>query len=222
MKIEEVKVNIACLDKGKNSCMNNCVKPKSKANLGKQTQVLFVPTCHHCGIVGHIKPNCCQLEFQRPWNNEKYVVEPSISKYVPPYRRQPSQRFVPTCHHCGVIGHIRLHYPQICSQKPRIKKQEPKKGKSGTGPSKIHHAPRQQRQYPQRFVPTCCHCGKTGHNKSDCFKLKPHKLRNNLLYEGLLSIIKNVLSILDKLDMVHNPVPRVKKVWVKKDVPFTS
>jgi len=98
MKIEEVKVNIVCLD-----------------NLWKQTQVMFVPTCHHCGIVGHIKPNCCQLESQRPWNNEKYVVEPSMSKYVPPYRRQPSQRFVPTCHHCGVIGYIRLHCPQICS-----------------------------------------------------------------------------------------------------------
>jgi hypothetical protein len=52
------------------------------------------------------------LKSQRPWNKkdapkkEKDVVEYSISKYVPPYRRQPSQRFIPTCHHCGKIGHI--------------------------------------------------------------------------------------------------------------------
>jgi hypothetical protein len=100
VKVEEVNVNIAYFDKGKNSCMNNCEKPKSKSNLGKQTQVKFVPICHHCGIVGHIRPNCCQLKSQRPWNKkEKDVVEPFTSKYVPPHRRQPSQRFVPTCHH---------------------------------------------------------------------------------------------------------------------------
>jgi hypothetical protein len=112
MKVEEVKVNIACSNKGKNSCMNNYMKPKSNANLRKQTQAMFVPTCHHCGIVGHIRPNCCQLKSQRTWNKEKDVVEPSMSKYVPPHKRQHSQRFV---HHCGVIGHIRPHCPQVRS-----------------------------------------------------------------------------------------------------------
>jgi ribonuclease HII len=55
----EVNANIVCLDKGKNSCMNNYVKPKFKAHLRKQTQAKFVLTCHHCGIIGHIRPNCC-------------------------------------------------------------------------------------------------------------------------------------------------------------------
>jgi hypothetical protein len=67
VKVEEVEANIVCLDKGKNSCVNNCVKLKSKARLWKQAQVKFVPTCHHCGIVGHIRPNCCQLKSQRHW-----------------------------------------------------------------------------------------------------------------------------------------------------------
>jgi hypothetical protein len=31
-----------------------------------------------------------------------------VSKYVPPHSRQPSQRFVPTCHHCSKIGHIQF------------------------------------------------------------------------------------------------------------------
>jgi len=70
VKVEEVKVNIACLNKCENSCMNNCMKPKSKVHLGKQIQPKFVPTCHRCGIVGHIRPNCCQLKSQRPWNKK--------------------------------------------------------------------------------------------------------------------------------------------------------
>jgi hypothetical protein len=92
--------------------MNSCLKPKSKAHLWKQTQAKFIHTCHHCGIVGHIRPNCCHLKSQRAWNKKdalrkkKDVVESSMSKYVPPHRRQPSQRFVPTCYHCGKIGHI--------------------------------------------------------------------------------------------------------------------
>jgi hypothetical protein len=66
MKVEEANADIVCLDKGKNSCMNNCVKLKFKAHLWKQTQAKFVPTCHNCGINGHIRPNCCQLKSQRP------------------------------------------------------------------------------------------------------------------------------------------------------------
>jgi hypothetical protein len=112
VKAEEIKVNIVCLDKGKNSCMNNCVKPESKAYLWKQNEAKFVLACHHCGIVGHIRPNCCQLKSQRPWRKkdapkkEKDVLESFVSKYVPPHRRQHSQRFVSTCHYCGKVGHI--------------------------------------------------------------------------------------------------------------------
>jgi hypothetical protein len=52
------------------------------------------------------------LKSQIPWNKknapkkEKDIAESSLSKYVPPHRRQFSQRFVPTCHYCGKIGHI--------------------------------------------------------------------------------------------------------------------
>jgi hypothetical protein len=88
------------------------VKLKFKAHLRKQTQAKFVPTCYHCVIVGHIRPNCYSLKSQRPWNKkdapkkEKDVIESSVSKYVSPHRRQHSQKFVPTCHHYGKISHI--------------------------------------------------------------------------------------------------------------------
>jgi hypothetical protein len=100
-------------------------------------------------------------------------VKPSSDKYVPPHRRHLSQEgknFVlcknanlkivepikkhfnkqrqPTCHHCGVTGHIRPHCHYIQHQKPRIKKQEPNTGKSSSKPSKPHHASRQKWQYP--------------------------------------------------------------------------
>jgi hypothetical protein len=47
--------------------------------------------------------------------------------------------------------------------------------------------------------------------------MKPHEPKNNHLYEGLFNMMKNVLSRLDKLDKVHNPAPRVKNAWVRKD-----
>jgi len=27
-----------------------------------------IPTCHHCGITSHIRPNCFQIRSQKPWN----------------------------------------------------------------------------------------------------------------------------------------------------------
>ncbi|CAL9026882.1 unnamed protein product [Prunus brigantina] len=42
-------------------------------------QSKFVPTCHHCGVKGHIRPRCHILRIE----------------------------FIPICHHCGTLGHIR-------------------------------------------------------------------------------------------------------------------
>jgi hypothetical protein len=30
-------------------------------------------------------------------------------------------------------------------------------------------------------------------------------------------MMQNILSILNKLDKAHNPAPRFKKIWVRKD-----
>jgi hypothetical protein len=109
------------------------------------------------------------LKSQRPWNKkdspkkEKDVVESSISKYVPPRRRQPSQRFVSTCHHYGKISHI----------------------------------------------------------QSSCFKLKLREHKNDTLYlrniyEGLCTMMRVVLTKLDKMDKSHKTAPSFKKVWLKK------
>lgn len=245
--IKPMIVDIACLDNCENSCLKNCAEHKSEDHQRKETRCKFVPTCHHCGIIGHIRPNCYLLKSHKSWNKldapkKGSVEDPSSSKYVILYRRHISQRdkrfFIcenanskfeklvkkhsnkrsqPTCHLCGVSRHIRPHCPQIRTQKPRIKKQEPKKGKPGSNPSKPYHAPRQKPQFPQRAHPSCCHCGKTGHTKAECFKLKPRKPKENQIFEGLVSMMKSVLVRLDELNKAPTHEPKVNKVWVRKD-----
>jgi hypothetical protein len=38
--------------------------PKSKES---RTRGKFVLTCHKCGKIGHIRPNCYLLKSHRPW-----------------------------------------------------------------------------------------------------------------------------------------------------------
>jgi len=61
--IKHVIVDTTCLDNVKNSCLNNCVKPKSKES---GTHDKFVPICHNCGKVGHIRQDCYLLKSHRP------------------------------------------------------------------------------------------------------------------------------------------------------------
>jgi hypothetical protein len=160
------------------------------------------PTCHHCGMVGHIRPNCGHLNFPRTWNNknapkkDQDVEKNSKSKYVPPHKRQPTQRFVPICHHCGISGHIRPKCPQLQALKSKVKKELLKKVTSGTPSPKVHKASQHQRQ-ESRFVPTNRQSGKSRNNRSRHFKKKLQGPLSNHVYEGLLSMMQNVLSLLD-------------------------
>ena len=56
----------ARLDKGKSSDVDAEVsKPMSKPTIGEHNKYVFVPTCHLCGVVGHIRLNCSLLR-QKP------------------------------------------------------------------------------------------------------------------------------------------------------------
>jgi hypothetical protein len=133
--IKLVIVDTTCLD---NSCLNNCVMPKPK-ELG--TRGKFVPTCHNCGKIGHIRSNYYLLKSHRPWIKQdsmrkSEVDDSSSSKYVPPHRRHirgkgnvicknanhnfeenkkkhSNKRSLPTCHHCSITSHIRSKCPQL-------------------------------------------------------------------------------------------------------------
>jgi hypothetical protein len=64
-----------------------------------------------------VKPEVAEPQNACENANIKLVV------YVMKHSKSKS---LPTCHHCGVIGHIKPHCPQIRTQKPRIKKSQRK------------------------------------------------------------------------------------------------
>jgi hypothetical protein len=135
--IKPVIVDAACFE---NSCLNNLVMPRSK-DTGTQAHGKFVPTCHNCGKIGHIRPNCYLLRSHRPWIKQdamrkSEVEDSSSSKYVPLHRRHikgkgnvickntnhnsaqnvklhSNKKSLPTCHLCGITGHIRTKCPQL-------------------------------------------------------------------------------------------------------------
>jgi hypothetical protein len=167
--IKPVIVDTACLD---NSCLNNHVMPKSK-DTGTQAHGKFVPTCHNCGKIGHIRPNCYLLRSHRPWIKQDALrkseaEDSSSSKYVPPHRRHiegkgnvicknanhnfaentkkhSNKRSLPTCHHCGITGHIRSKCPQL--KMLIVQRKLPTRATSGTLPPMALQAPRHQQQF---------------------------------------------------------------------------
>ena len=76
-------------------------------------------------------------------------------KSKPPFRSQPKvldgSKFVPTCHHCGVIGHIRLQYHKLKREQNHIARSLLKKS---SGPKHI----------------VCHYCDAFGHLRPHCSK----------------------------------------------------
>ena len=90
------KAYVARLDKGKSFDVDAGIfKPMSKPTIREHNKSVFVPTCHLCDVVGHIRPNCSLLR-QKPKSKPRFAVK---NTDVP--------KFVHVCHFCGVCGHIR-------------------------------------------------------------------------------------------------------------------
>ena len=84
------------LDKGKSSDVDAEIsKPKSKPTVKEYNKSVFVPTCHLCGIVSHIRPNCSLLR-QKLKSETRFAV-----------RNTDVLKFVLICYFCGVSSHIR-------------------------------------------------------------------------------------------------------------------
>ena len=67
------KTYFARLDKGKSSDVDADVsKPKSKPTVREHNKFVFMPTCHLCGVVGHIRPNCSLLR-QKPKSENRLL-----------------------------------------------------------------------------------------------------------------------------------------------------
>jgi len=86
LDIKLVIVDTTCLEI---SCLNNLVMPESKES---GTRGKFVPTCHNCGKIGHIRPNCYLLKSHRSLIKQDAlrkgkVEDSSSSKYAPSHKR---------------------------------------------------------------------------------------------------------------------------------------
>jgi hypothetical protein len=224
--IKAVIKDTACLD---NSYLTNHVMPNSKES---RIQGKFIPKCHNCGKIGHIRPNCYLLKSHRPWIRQdalrKSEVEDSFSsKFVPPHRRHIkgkgnivcknanhisaekvkqhyNKRSMPTSHHCGITGHIRPKCPQLQAQKKKAQRKLPTKTTSGTLPSAGHQVP--WHQWQQQWS--------TSKNTSRHYKKKPD---SNHSYEGLLSLLQGMLRRIDSMSNTQSHLPRVQQGWVRKD-----
>ena len=88
--------------------------PKPKPPFRSQYKVLngskFVPTCRHCGVIGHIRPQCSKLKSEQNHVARSLPKKPSGSKHI-------------VCHHCGAFGHLRLQCSKFHAFK-RIKRKE--------------------------------------------------------------------------------------------------
>ena len=89
----------------------NVLKPKPpfRSQLKVLDRSKFVPTCHYCGVIGHIRPQCPKLR-------EQNHVARSLSK-------KPSGPKHNVCHHYGTFGHLRPHCSKFQALK-RIKRKE--------------------------------------------------------------------------------------------------
>ena len=89
------KIYFARLDKCKSSDVDTEVSNSmSKPTISEHNKSIFVTTCHLCGVVGHIRPNCFLLR-QNPKSKTRFAIK---NTDVP--------KFVPVCHFCGVSSHI--------------------------------------------------------------------------------------------------------------------
>ena len=73
----------------------------------------FIPVCHYCNVVGHIRPKCyeyvrqCKLEnVEHDKNVKKLPNHPPKHEFKSRARHNIS-KFIPVCHFCNVVGHIK-------------------------------------------------------------------------------------------------------------------
>ena len=97
-----------------------------------------------------------------------------------PPRLKEKSKFVPTCHRCHVVGHIRPSCPKLRSLSTS-KVRSPSRKPSNSKPTHV-----------------CHHCGAFGHTLPNCFKLFPHKWvsnRSHPLSKCILPILSELLKV---------------------------
>ena len=98
-----------------------------------------------------------------------------------PPRLNKNSKFISTCHHCHIVGHIMPNCPKLSTSKVRPPSRKPSS-------SKTTHV--------------CHHCGGFGHTCPNCFKLFPYKWvsnRSHPLSKDSVPILDELLKVLSLL-----------------------
>jgi hypothetical protein len=109
------------------------------------TRGKFVPTCHNCGKTGHIRPNCYLLESHRPWIKHDALRKGKVEDSC-------SSKYVPP-HRRHIKGKGNI----VCKNANHISAEKVKQHST------------------KRSMPTCYHCGITGHIRPNCPHLQAQK-----------------------------------------------
>ena len=76
----------------------NALKPKPsfRSHPRDLSGSKFVPTYHHCNVIGHIRAQCSMLKREQNHVAKSFPKKPSGPKPI-------------VCHHYGAFGHLRSH-----------------------------------------------------------------------------------------------------------------
>ena len=85
-------------------------KPMFRSHPRELSGSKFVPTCHHCGVIGHIRPQCFMMKKELNHGARSLPKRLSGPKHI-------------VCHHCDAFGHLRPH----CSKFQALKRIKRKK-----------------------------------------------------------------------------------------------
>ena len=151
---------------------------KSKPPLRSQTKVLdgfkFVPTCHNCGVIGHIRPQYRKLKREQNHMARSLSKKPSGPKHI-------------MCHHCGAFSHLR---PQC---------------------SKFHDLKRIKRKAKLELYRSCAKKG------------KPDLSENSMLLKKVFSALNSLFicifgsySSKPRLTSLETLIPNNRSVWMRK------
>jgi len=134
----------------------------------------FVPTCHHCGVIGHIRPQCPKLKREQTFVVRSLPKKPNGPKYI-------------VCHHCGTFGHLR---PQC---------------------SKFHAFKKIKRKEKLELFGSCAK------------KNKPVLSENSMLLKKMFNALNSLTMCISsshssnpRLTSLETLIPNNRSVWMKK------
>ena len=71
-------------------------KPLFRSHPKELSRSKCVPNCHHCGMIGHIRPQCPKLKIEQTHVARSFPKKSSGPKHI-------------VCHYCGAFSHLRPH-----------------------------------------------------------------------------------------------------------------